>query len=144
MGLRSIISVALVACALAESWHADVEAKFVKHTEAKAKAAEAGKPLLVFVTEEWCGACNNLKKQINGGSEVKGLLDSFVVTHVSGDDASAWKEDGHGYVPQNYFFGADGSDLGIKGPNDQYAHFFGSEDALAASMNKALATNGEL
>ena len=62
---------------------------------------------------------------------------------MSGDEASAWKQEGHGYVPQNYFFGSDGSDLGIEGPNAQYAHFFGGEDALAEAMEAALAKGGK-
>ena len=111
---------------------------FVSADEAKAKAAEANKPLVVFVTEPWCGACKNLKRQLNNGNNVKGKLDQFVVTHVSGDDAAAWKEDGHGYVPQTYFFGPDGNKLDIEGPNGQYAHFFGGEEPLAQAMDKAL------
>jgi thiol:disulfide interchange protein len=128
-----------VAAAEGAGFDAAIEEQFVDHAEAKAKAAAEGKPLVVFITEEWCGACKNLKKQINEGSVVKDLLSKFVVTHVSGDAAAEWKQEGHGYVPQNYFFGADGSDLGVEGPNAQYAHFFGSEDALASAMNDALA-----
>ena len=59
-----------------------------------AKAKEANKPLLVFITEEWCGACKNLKREMNAGSSVKDKLANFVVTHVSGEAAAAWKEDG--------------------------------------------------
>eukprot|EP00935_MAST-01C_sp_MAST-1C-sp1_P000123 g123.t1 len=90
---------------------------FVPADDAKAKAKEANKPLLVFITEEWCGACKNLKREMNAGSSVKDKLANFVVTHVSGEAAAAWKEDGHGYVPQNYFFNADGSKMDVAGPN---------------------------
>ena len=137
--MKATIFLALLGLAAAGSFDDSITKHFVPADEAKAKAAEAKKPLLVFITEEWCGACNNLKTQLNCGEKVKGKLDQFVVTHVSGDDSTPWKEEGHGYVPQNYFFNADGSPMDVKGPNDQYAHFFGGEDALAEAMDKAIA-----
>ena len=30
-----------------------------------------GKPIMVFVTQPWCGACNNLKTQVNGDESIK-------------------------------------------------------------------------
>eukprot|EP00936_MAST-01D_sp_MAST-1D-sp1_P000625 g625.t1 len=137
--MKATIFLALLGLAAAGSFDESITKHFVPADEAKAKAAEAKKPLLVLITEEWCGACNNLKTQLNGGEKVKGKLDQFVVTHVSGDDSTSWKEEGHGYVPQTYFFNADGSPMDVKGPMDEYAHFFGGEDALAEAMDKAIA-----
>ena len=48
----------------------------------------------------------------------------------------------HGYVPQNYFFNADGSKMDVAGPNAKYAHFFGGEQALADAMDKAIGLSG--
>ena len=113
-------------------------------TPRPARASHSPPPLTTTTYKNYhvrlrAGACNNLKTQLNGGEKVKGKLDQFVVTHVSGDDATPWKEEGHGYVPQNYFFNADGSPMDVKGPMDEYAHFFGGEDALAEAMDKAIA-----
>ena len=61
---------------------------------------ENTKPYVVIVTQPWCGACKNLKGQINSGTKVKALLEKVNVIHVVGDDGKAWQENGHGYVPQ--------------------------------------------
>jgi thioredoxin-related protein len=77
----AIVALIAISSVSAQSFDDDISNHFVASTEAKAKAAESGKPLVVFITEEWCGACKNLKKQMNGGTAVKALLDKFVVTH---------------------------------------------------------------
>merc|ERR1719473_334098 len=115
---------------------ADVAKAFV--AGAPETPTESGKPRMVIVTQPWCGACKNLKRQVNKGSDVKAALEHFEVVHAVGDDGSQWQEDGHGYVPQTYFYHADGSAMKVEGPNPQYAHFFGGEKALHNAMQKAL------
>jgi len=96
------------------------------------------KPFLILVTQPWCGACKNLKGAISSGSTVQGLMKDFSVVHVDGDAGSAWREDGHGYVPQCYFYDSHGNPVDIKGPNAAYAHFFGDEQSLARAMEDVL------
>ena len=93
---------------------------------------------MVIVTQPWCGACKNLKRQVNSGSAVKTAMGDFEVVHAVGDSGKQWQESGHGYVPQTYFYHADGSQMEVSGPNPKYAHFFGGEKALAQAMEKAL------
>ena len=68
---------------------------------------------------------------------VKGMLDDFNIVHAVGDDGKQWQENGHGYVPQTYFYDSDGNPIvSAIGPNDKYAHFFGDERSLAGQMTK--------
>lgn len=115
---------------------AAISAHFVEPETARA----SGKPMLVLVTQPWCGACKNLKRAINANApSFTSLLNEFAVVHAVGDDGQQWMEDGHGYVPQTYFLAAGGeSDLGVQGPNPKYAHFFADEPSLATAMNSAL------
>merc|ERR1719359_1091624 len=68
--------------------------------EARAKAQEQGKVLMVVVTEPWCGACKRLKSSINDSKEVKNLLQEFTVVLAEGTDGADWKGiSGAGYIP---------------------------------------------
>ena len=53
--MKATIFLALLGLAVAGSFDESITKHFVPADEAKAKAAEAKKPLLVFITEEWCG-----------------------------------------------------------------------------------------
>merc|ERR1712166_337079 len=119
MGLSHVLLITVLAVASvsvrAEGLDAEIESKFVPAAQATAKAAELGKPLMVLITELWCGACKNLKKTLNQSPEFKAMLDSFVTVHVGKEEAAKWKEQGHGYVPQTYFFSPEGTALISKG-----------------------------
>jgi thiol-disulfide isomerase/thioredoxin len=118
----------------------DVASHFVTDVSRDAVFADSGsnKPIMVLVTQPWCGACKGLKRGVNAGTEVKGLLEKFTVVHAVGDDGQQWQESGHGYVPQTYFFAPDGTTLSVEGPNPKYAHFFPNESTLVTGMKSAL------
>jgi len=97
-----------------------------------------GKPVMVLLTQSWCGACKGLKASINNGSKVSSAMKDFDVVHVEGDGGKMWQEQGHGYVPQAYFFGSKGQPLHVEGPMAEYKHFFANDSALADGMKKAL------
>jgi thiol:disulfide interchange protein len=52
----------------------------------------AGKPVMVIITQPWCGACKAMKKQINDGAgssdSTASLMAQFSVVHVVGDATS--------------------------------------------------------
>ena len=97
------------------------------------------KPVMVLLTQPWCGACKSLKASINAGDKVSSAMKEFDVIHVEGDGGQMWQENGHGYVPQAYFFGSKGQPLHVEGPMMEYKHFFANESALADGMKTALA-----
>lgn len=70
---------------------------------------------------------------------IPSLVCSFVTVHVGKEEAAKWKEQGHGYVPQTYFFSPEGTALDIKGPMEKYAHYFSSAGALLTAMESAIA-----
>jgi thioredoxin-related protein len=81
-----------------------------KVSYAKRKAKKEGKPLMVVITRQGCGACNMLKESVNSGSKVKERLGKFVVVNAEGvEGIEAWAMQGHGYSPQTYFY-APGQD----------------------------------
>eukprot|EP01062_Namystynia_karyoxenos_P028829 TRINITY_DN21779_c0_g1_i1.p2 TRINITY_DN21779_c0_g1~~TRINITY_DN21779_c0_g1_i1.p2 ORF type:complete len:174 (+),score=72.76 TRINITY_DN21779_c0_g1_i1:75-524(+) len=138
--MRAFLLCALLGYAAAQEFDADIEKHFSKHSsrsEVFAEAEEQGKPVMVLITQPWCGACKNLKRAVNSGSKVKKLLKDFVVVHAVGDSGKNWQDAGHGYVPQTYFFNTKGDSLDVDGPNAQYKHFFGDEDSLANAMKSA-------
>jgi len=57
------------------------------------------KPVMVLVTQPWCGACKNLKRQVNSGTNVKLELENFAVVFAEGNLGKNWQHDGHSYVP---------------------------------------------
>lgn len=120
----------------------------LKPEEMRSKAVEANRPFMVLLTQVWCDACHDLVDSINKGKEVKDLLDAFVVTHAYGDDGLRnWQPEGENYVPQVLFFDADGSLLDVKGPREEYKHFFSSDSDMGSAMAMALdasKTAGEL
>eukprot|EP01052_Picozoa_sp_SAG31_P009873 SAG31_NODE_529_length_14420_cov_20.000140_6_plen_102_part_00 len=60
----------------------------------------AAVPTAIVMRAENVSDGQNLKGQVNSGTKVKGMLDSFNVVHAVGDDGKQWQESGHGYVPQ--------------------------------------------
>jgi hypothetical protein len=97
-----------------------------KKSYAMRKATKAEKPLLVILTRQGCGACQNLKQSVNFGGEFAALLakGDFLVVHAENQQAAEWQEPGQGYAPQTYFF-APGEDkpLPILGTSEGSPHF---------------------
>jgi hypothetical protein len=115
------------------------DSKLYNVEDAKARAAEVGKPLLVLVTEPWCGACKRLKGSMNDSKEVQKLFAEFVVVLAEGDQGSPWKAiSGAGYIPQVLLFGANGVQLDATSGNAKYPYFFGSAQQLTVGMRSAL------
>jgi hypothetical protein len=115
------------------------DTKLYNVEDAKARAAETGKPLVALVTETWCGACKRLKGSMNDSKEVQNLFAEFTVVLAEGGDGAPWKAiSGAGYIPQVLFFGPDGSQLDATSGNAKYPYFFGSAQQLAVGMRSAL------
>jgi thioredoxin-related protein len=93
---------------VADKFDPDIVKQFLKTTRrsyALRRAAKHGKPLMVLLTKQGCGACQNLRQAVNRGTEMRGLLSDFVVCHAEGKFAAEWFEKGQeGYVPQTLFF----------------------------------------
>jgi hypothetical protein len=91
----------------AENFDEEVSKHFTKSNKpsyAKRRAKKQNKPLLVLLTRNGCGACQNLKQSVNRGTEVKKLLEKFVVVHAENKHCAQWQLEGHGYAPQTMFF----------------------------------------
>eukprot|EP00415_Alexandrium_ostenfeldii_P003813 UN3813 len=73
-------------------------------------------------------------------------MEKFVVVHATEDNGKQWQAPGKddGYIPRVYFLGADGKMLDKKGPNEQYAHFFSSAQAVEATMTEVLKSHSKL
>lgn len=111
----------------------------VKPAEMQAKALELNRPFMALVTQEGCDACQDLIQSINGGYQVKDLLDSFLITHAHSYEALRdWQPDGENYVPQVLFFDTDGTLLDVKGPHAEYKYFYSDETEMASGMSMAL------
>lgn len=86
----------------------------VGYSEGLAEVRATGKPAMFFVTATWCGWCKKLAKDTFTDSEVKKLLDRFVLVLVDGDTetAAARSLGAHGY-PHVVFQAATGETLEI-------------------------------
>jgi hypothetical protein len=125
-----------------EKFDEEVSKHFTKSTKpsyAKRRAKKLGKPLIVLLTRNGCGACQNLKQSVNYGSEVKKLLDKFVVVHAENKHCAQWQLEGHGYAPQTLFF-APGEDdpLPIHGNSDNSPYFLHDDATLKWAMETTL------
>ena len=56
------------------------------YTEAEQQAKETGKPMLVFVTAQWCVGCGKMKDTVLPELRREGLLDAFHLTFVDYDE----------------------------------------------------------
>ena len=65
---------------------------------------------------------------------MKSQLENFITVHAAEDAGKEWTHEGHGYVPQTYFFFPSGTYMDVTGPNESYAHFFGNDHALSMAM----------
>lgn len=72
---------------------------FAKEPEAIASAKQAGSPMLIDFTADWCGACKKLARDTFMDPEVRSELDRFVLLRVdaTNDDDPAWVEAQHRY-----------------------------------------------
>lgn len=144
--LRHVISgisfLLTVPCVAYDAWSEEVRGHFVEpHSPIHVHevAGKAGKASMVIVMTTWCGACAGLRKSVNAGSKVRPLLDRFVVAYAEDDDKKHdWTVPGQDYVPQVYFFTADGKRLPIYAGSEQYKYFFSDENTLADAMTRAL------
>lgn len=106
-------------------------------SEARMFASKANKPLMVLLTQSWCGPCKALIMQINEGKLFKALMDDFVIAHSTDDRIHDWQEAGANYVPQTYFFQASGDQISISGEQSAFKYFFETEYAVTQAMRAA-------
>jgi thioredoxin-like negative regulator of GroEL len=59
------------------------------YSEAEQQAKQTGKPMLVFVSAQWCGACTKMKQSVLPELRRDGLLDSFHFAYVDLDENEA-------------------------------------------------------
>ena len=55
----------------AVTFNEDISKNFVDGDKGKALSKESGKPLMVIVTQPWCGACKGLKRSLNNADSDK-------------------------------------------------------------------------
>ncbi len=59
----------------ASAWHSDIDA-------AIARAGDAGRPIFVLFTAEWCGACKQFESEVLENAAVQNKLDDFVLLRM--------------------------------------------------------------
>jgi len=105
-----------------------------------------GKPGIVFVTQEWCGACDFLKSNINE-SALKDRMNEFTVMSVEGDAGHAFQKDDNkdDYVPRVYFLNKDGTfyERGVA-PNPEFEFFFPGADSVLKILDMLKADNEKM
>lgn len=97
---------------------------------------------LVFVTQPWCGACDRLKRSMNGDdSPLHALMKEFVIFNHEGDNVKQWQapplhdpRKNDTYVPRVYFLGLDGEFLPQRGPSGRHPYFYKDAMALLKSV----------
>mmetsp|Transcript_128973 Transcript_128973/g.248500 ORF Transcript_128973/g.248500 Transcript_128973/m.248500 type:complete len:468 (+) Transcript_128973:42-1445(+) len=110
----------------------------------KEEAAKTGKPIMVIIMTTWCSACKGLRYQINTGTRIRSLMESFVVVYFDHDDgaASSWKTEADvQYVPQTYFFNSDAVRLNVESSlaSRGFKYSYTDQTTLIEGMSKALA-----
>eukprot|EP00245_Coleochaete_scutata_P008445 TRINITY_DN2575_c0_g1_i1.p1 TRINITY_DN2575_c0_g1~~TRINITY_DN2575_c0_g1_i1.p1 ORF type:complete len:143 (+),score=41.68 TRINITY_DN2575_c0_g1_i1:153-581(+) len=91
------------------------------------------KPIFMFIHKEWCGACKNLKSELQKDnpvtSEFVELSKKFVMVSGADDEEPQGPEyapDG-GYIPRILFLDTDGKvHPEIKSSNAQYDYYYGT------------------
>ena len=76
------------------------------YTDAHSETTKTGKPMVVLVSAQWCGPCQQMKKTVIPEMEKRGLFNrvTFAVVNVDRDRALARKLIGKGAVPQLFMF----------------------------------------
>ena len=121
---------------VAEHFDKDVSASFLassKKSYAMRVAVKKERPLMVLLTKTGCGACQNLKKSVNFGQELRTLLkdDNVLVVHAENQKAEEWMQEGQSYMPQTYFYApGEVEPLPILGTSETSPHFFHDEATL--------------
>jgi len=105
------------------------------------------KPAVVFVTQPWCGACKNLKRDINNDENLKKILNTQVIAvHATGKQAdSLWQkpgEDKQDYIPRVYFLNTNGQFVEVPPANTFYPHFFASAGEVTKGLEQVMAGSG--
>jgi len=109
-------------------------------TEGLSRMKKYRRPGLVVVKGEWCPHCRRYAKLFED-PEIQKLAESFELILVDSDSAEAASFSDTGtYVPRTLFLSPDGEkDLGLKGPNAKYPHFFSvsDRDRLVRALKEA-------
>lgn len=135
-------------------FEAEVEARFYPVRDALSASHRSGKPLMILQTLKGCGACMALKRSVNTGMRVRGLLHSFVAVHVSSSELHSEPVarllgglSVAPYYPAAYFLVPGGGlELAIvakNGHDPKYARSFASDEELGSAMAMALKLAGE-
>jgi protein-disulfide reductase (glutathione) len=112
-------------------------------------AAENGKPLMVLITKEYCGACKNLKASFAKDTSDKfdEAAENFNIVHLADDaepKSAGFRPDG-GYIPRTIFADVNGKPLPeIKQTTrQQHQYFYHDVNSLTTAMNSAAKTLGQ-
>eukprot|EP00727_Mastigamoeba_balamuthi_P011941 m51a1_g737 hypothetical protein (172) ;mRNA; f:491384-492018 len=146
-GALLVVAVLAVACvALAKEdgrgWGDNIEWR--TFADGLAESRSSGRPMMAIFHKSWCGACKNLKSNVNGNADFAALSANFVMVNIMDEPEADKKEhqpDG-GYIPRVLFFdpatGEPRTDLYNKAGNPQYKFYYNSPAALLDGMRDAL------
>ena len=121
--------------------------KWLSLEDAKAKALDTGKPMMVLIHKSWCGACKSLKEHFKDGvagvDEIKRLSKKFVLANVEDEEEpneEQYKPDGD-YIPRIFFadsFGQVDPEIYNTLGSDEYKYFYGDGRKVIEGMKAAI------
>lgn len=116
-------------------WYDDEEAGL-------AEAKATGKPILLIIHKDWCGACKQAGAKFETNQYLKELAKEFVmISHPEDDGNKKYEPDG-GYVPRFLFLdpktGEVDQSIIVPQPDSKYKYYYASMDQLLQQMYMAL------
>mmetsp|Transcript_35900 Transcript_35900/g.49173 ORF Transcript_35900/g.49173 Transcript_35900/m.49173 type:complete len:160 (+) Transcript_35900:190-669(+) len=112
--------------------------------DAMKEIKETKKPGIVLIHKSWCGACKNLKRQVDSpaGAAIVAASSKFVMVNLSDEDEPShpdFRADG-GYIPRLFFVDVNGKvRTELKNPGgrgDKYAYFYYDAKLIVDAMEK--------
>lgn len=118
----------------ADNWNG-ANIQWLGYDEGVEQAALSGKPIMLVLHTEYCGACQDYAEVFFdadvvrlSGSMVMVLVDDYTDEEIG----KRYREDG-GYTPRTYFLNAEAELLNIKigKPESRFQYYFGNRPASA-------------